>query len=569
MELAERVLIFSFGDYELDEEHFELRRSGYGVEVEPKALELLLHLVRHGARVVSKQELLEAVWPNATVTEGSLARAVSLARAAIGDRGRDPQLILTVARRGYRFAAPIAAPADDPASRYIGRAALLARLEARLDSALTGAGRILFLAGEAGIGKTRTAELLAERARRAGATVASAWGLEEGASTHSSWARVLRSLAGSAADALSTLGPAQRGALARLVPGFGAGTETLRGDEAERFALFDAVQSFLFGAARSGPLALFLDDLHGADTDSLVLLEFLGQSIAEAKIAIVVTCREEDAMRTPRQARAIERLLRLTSLERWPLTGLDAEEVREFVRAHLGRDADAELIGALERQTGGNPLLMGEGLRSLEARGLLGAARGAHAWEALLPRGIRHLLLPKLQRVSAGASEALGCAAALGTDVDLRLLERCLPDASPLDEWLAESLDAALLVPGAASGQGPRFAHALVREALYEELVPPGERRRSVHARLSTALEASALLPDDALSERAHHALEAVPLVPAGRAVELAGRAGEPHYGRGSRPSPRDLTLRGLSDLECPLLLPIRRSGESRRVGAR
>ncbi len=516
---------FTFGDYEVDEERFELRRHGQAVEVEPKALEVLFHLVLQRQRLVSKQELLAAVWPNATVTEGSLARAVSLARAAIGDSGRDPRLILTVARRGYRFAPPSAGPVEDPASRYVGRTALLAHLEARFHGALAGAGCILFLVGEAGIGKTRTAELLAARARQAGATVATAWGLEEGA--HASWTQVLRSLAASAADAVSALEPAQRSALARLVPGLSDGpsgaAETPHGEEAERFALFDAVQAFLFGVARSGPLAIFLDDVHGADADSLVLLEQLGQSIAAAKIAVVVTCREEEAERTPRRALAIERLLRLTALERWPLTGLDAEEVREFVRARLGRDGDAELIGALERQTGGNPLLMGEGLRSLEARGLLGTAREARVWEALLPRGIRHLLLPKLRRLSVAASEALAYAAAIGAEVDLALLERCLPNASRLDE----AVDAALLVPAASPGQGPRFTHALVREALYEELVPAGERRRSVHARIAAALEESAMAPDAALSEQAHHALEAVPLVSAGRAVELAERAGE------------------------------------------
>ena len=537
-------MIFSFGDHELDENRFELRRHGSVVELQPKALELLLHLVRNRARVVSKREIFEAVWPDAAVTEGSLVRAVSLARAAIGDRGQGPRAIVTVARRGYRFEAPVreaphlaagprssAAQAEDPASRYIGRAALLAHLEARLDSALAGTGRIFFLAGEAGIGKTRTAELLAERARHTGATVATSFYLEEGASLYSSWTRVLRSLAGSAAICLSTLAAPQRSALARLVPELSPEPEGAavirRGNEAERFELFDAVQATLAGAARSGPLALFLDDLHCADADSIWLLEFLGQSIASMKIAIVVTCREEDADLTPRQTRAIERLLRLTSLERWPITGLSAQEIREFVRAHLGRDADAELIAALERQTGGNPLLMGESLRSLAARGLLGAAREARAWEALLPGGIRHLLLPKLRRLSAGASEALGYAAAVGGEVDLRLLESCLPGASRLDEWLGEALDAALLLPGVASGQGPRFAHALVREALYEELVPAGALRRSIHARISAALEQRAMASDDALSERAHHACEAVPLAPAGRAVELARRAGE------------------------------------------
>jgi DNA-binding winged helix-turn-helix (wHTH) protein len=536
-------LTFSFGDLELDEQRFELRRGGRVVEIQPKALELLLHLVRNRARVVSKREIFEAVWPETTVTEGSLARAVSLARAAIGDRGREPRAIVTVARRGYRFEAlvrevsqptasrrPIAAQVEDPASRYIGRAALLARLEARLDSALAETGRILFLAGEAGIGKTRTAERLAERARRAGATVATTFYVEDGASSHFSWTPVLRALADGNPAALSSLTAPQRTALARLIPELGSepvsAAETRHGDEAARFELFDAVRALLAGAARSGPVALFLDDLHGADAGSIRLLEFLGQSIAAMRVAIVATCREEDADRTQKRAKAIERLLRLTSLERWPLTGLNADEVREFVRARLGGDADAALTGALERQTGGNPLLIGESLRSLEARGLLGTVRTARDWEALLPGGIRHLVLPKLRRLSPRAREVLAHAAAIGGEVDLSLLEGCLPDTTRLDGWIDEALDAALLLPGGASAKAPRFPHALVREALYEELAPAGVKRTSVHAAISAALEQRASTPDESLSERAHHACEAVPLAPAARAVELAGRAG-------------------------------------------
>ena len=536
-------MIFFFADHELDEERFELRRDGRAVELQPKALELLLHLVRNRGRVVSKQELLGAVWPDASVTHGSLARAVSLARAALGDRGRAPQAIVTVPRRGYRFAAPVGEagaarppsprPSEDPASRYIGRAALIARLEARLDGALAGGGCILFLAGEPGIGKTRTAELLAARAQAAGATVATACS-EEGEPALSGWTRVLRSLAARAPAAASALGAEQRAALARLVPELGPGAEgdreapLRRGEDAERFALVGAVQAFLASAGRSGPVALCFDDLHAADAESIGLLELVGPTLAGAPIAVVATCREEDAGRSPRQARALERLLRLTTLERWPLTGLRAEELREFVRARLGREADSALLGALERQTGGNPLLIGESLRSLDARGLLGVARAPREWEALLPRGVRHLLLPKLRRLSAGARELLAYAAAAGAEVDRSLLAACLPDAARLDREFDELLDAALLLPGGADpAEAPRFGHALVREALYAELLPAGERRRAAHARIAAALEQRAASPDDALGERAHHACEAAPIAPARSAVELARRAGK------------------------------------------
>ena len=84
-------MIFCFGEHELDEERFELRQSGTAVLLQPKVLELLLHLVRHRDRVVSKREILECVWPDSVVTDGSIARAVSLARRAVGDRAADPR----------------------------------------------------------------------------------------------------------------------------------------------------------------------------------------------------------------------------------------------------------------------------------------------------------------------------------------------------------------------------------------------------------------------------------------------------------------------------------------------
>jgi DNA-binding winged helix-turn-helix (wHTH) protein/tetratricopeptide (TPR) repeat protein len=535
-------VIYSFGDFALDEARFELRCGGRAVEIQPKALELLLHLVRQRGRVVSKREILDAVWPGVRVTEGSLGRAVSLVRAALADRGAKPALVVTVPWRGYRFeaevreseslpAAPGLAAANDGASRYVGRAALIARLEERLDAALAGSGRILLLAGEAGIGKTRTAELLASRARRAGARVVAGIGPPDPAGTPAGWAQLLRSLAASVPGVVAELQPGSRAALARVVPEIDSDLEPrlerARSEEAERFAFFHSVRSFLLAAARSRPLALFLEDLHAAEAASIALLEFVGQSIGDQPVAIVVTCREDDAASTPRQARAIEHLLRLTGLERWPLFGLDAAEIREFVRSRTAHDGGDGLIAALERQTSGNPLLMGEGLRSLEARGLLRVERSAREWEALLPPGVRHLLLPKLRQLSAAASAALGHAAALGSEVEPEVLARCVADGAPLDACLSELFAAALLLPPSGPGRGPRFRHALVREALYEELVPAGEWRRGVHARISEALEERGLDTEAALFERARHACEGAPLVPPERAAALARRAAE------------------------------------------
>ena len=100
-------MIFAFGNFELDEGLWELRCVGVRVPLQPKTLALLFYLVRARDRAVSKEELLRRVWPEVVVTESSLSRTVSLARLAIGDRGAHPSAIQTVARRGYRFGAPV------------------------------------------------------------------------------------------------------------------------------------------------------------------------------------------------------------------------------------------------------------------------------------------------------------------------------------------------------------------------------------------------------------------------------------------------------------------------------
>jgi len=100
-------LIFRFGDCEIDSGRYELRRAGAPVAIEPKVLDLLLHLVRERDRLVTKQELLDAVWPGVHVTESTLTRAVSLARTAVGDSAQAHSVVETVSGRGYRWKAPV------------------------------------------------------------------------------------------------------------------------------------------------------------------------------------------------------------------------------------------------------------------------------------------------------------------------------------------------------------------------------------------------------------------------------------------------------------------------------
>lgn len=104
-------MVYRFADYELDEQLYQLRRHGAPVALEPKVFDVLVYLVQHSERVVSKDELLDKLWPGQVVGENALTRCIRAARAAVGDDGAKQEIIETQHGRGYRFIAPLAAVA--------------------------------------------------------------------------------------------------------------------------------------------------------------------------------------------------------------------------------------------------------------------------------------------------------------------------------------------------------------------------------------------------------------------------------------------------------------------------
>src|SRR5215470_1394085 len=128
-------MLWRFGDCELDEERYQVRRRGRLVKLEPRVFDVLLHLLRHRERVVTKRELLDAFWPGLAVSESVLPRCIGAARRAVGRRA-----IRTAHGRGYQFAAsaeavapePEGARAAEPGSAFVGREEALGELRAAL-----------------------------------------------------------------------------------------------------------------------------------------------------------------------------------------------------------------------------------------------------------------------------------------------------------------------------------------------------------------------------------------------------------------------------------------------------
>jgi predicted ATPase/DNA-binding winged helix-turn-helix (wHTH) protein len=519
-------MIFAFGDYELDEERLELRRRAERVPVQPRVLDVLRYVVSKRGRVVLKQELLDAVWAGVTVTEASLSRAIFEARRAIGDELQ--QVLVTVRGRGFRFAGEVTeqgtrtnvAPSDGDAT-FVGRAPYLAALEARLDEALGGRGRAVWLSGEAGIGKTRIAEELARQARRREASVIVARSHETPAAPpYWLFTQIARALA--AERGAASMEPI-RSALAALAP-------LERSAPAEPFPLFDAIARALLAASRDRPLVLVLDDLHWADGDSLRLLLFFVHELLDGAVLVVGALRDGAVMDAAR-GDVLGRLLRESASLALPLRGFAKDELPRFVEVETGSEPSPELVSALLDRTGGNPLYLAQLLRTEWAERALDGAVHELASSIDLQQGMVESILRHLDAVSGDVRELLTVAAVLGPEFDVARLAAAsgLPRQELLDR-LDEAIRARLVVERKT---GPlRFGHTLVRDVLYKRL--PSAERAARHLAVGEALAAH-FGASGALhaAEIAPHFVCALPGGDAARAADLSIAAAEVHAAAG------------------------------------
>jgi DNA-binding winged helix-turn-helix (wHTH) protein len=533
-------VILAFGDCELDEELYALRRRGRPVKLEPKVFDVLIFLVRQRARVVTKQELLDALWPGEVVSESVLPRCIAAARRAVGDtRGRGA-VIQTLHRRGYRFVAPVTeAPAAPPPAApsearapFVGREKPLAALCSAVDASAAGRLRVVLLAGEPGIGKTRTlAELAREAAARGVRWLEGRCYEGEGAPAFWPWVQVLRALVSDApSSALAAdLGPGAAD-LAELLPELRRKLPRLPrpddlGSDQARFRLFESVAAFVARAAARRPLAVALDDLHWGDADSLRLFDFLAQAHGAAPILLVGAYRDVEVRRDRPLAPLLGALAGRAHVERLELRGLGPEDVAELVAAVAGQQSP-EVSAALAERSGGNPFFLHELVRLLVDEG--GFAAPAAALSGLaLPQGVRDAIGRRLDRLSPECNELLRAAAVAGRGFELRVLEKLSgAPREALLERLAEAQAAGLVAPSPDGVGRFSFSHALVHQALYEELSMP--RRVALHRRAGEALEALyAGRADAPAAEIAHHFFESSAGGEAARAVGWCERAAD------------------------------------------
>src|SRR5690349_3515835 len=174
-----------FSPFRLDAADQSLWRDGQRIHLTPKAFAVLQYLVDRAGRLVTQNELLEALWPDTFVQPEVLKSQILNIRTALGDRVKDPLFIETVPRRGYRFIAPVhdaaaaervtpppAAPPAPGPTNLVGRAAALDELRSCLRKASSGERQIVFVTGEQGMGKTTLVEAFLEEAGASGVSFA-------------------------------------------------------------------------------------------------------------------------------------------------------------------------------------------------------------------------------------------------------------------------------------------------------------------------------------------------------------------------------------------------------------
>ncbi len=498
---------FRFEDFELDAATRELRRGGERVEVQPRVFDLLLHLIRHRARVVPRKELIEAVWPDVVVGDNSVSQALKAARRAIGDPAAEPRFIETVRGRGLRFKGPVteARPAREAeaaasADPFVGRAQVRERLASQLEAACAGETRLALLVGEPGIGKTRTAETLAPAIEALGGRLIVGRCIEgEGAPPFWPFAQVLRQLDTDGARRLHE----------RLVEG-----DSPDGPTAMRFELFDAIAGELAAAAARAPLAVLLDDLHSADPDSLSLLMHVVTSVGDRPLLVLGTLRDVASSEGSETSAGLSELVARDPLRVHHLRGLDREELAELARAVTGAAPSEEDAARLLEQTGGNPLF---------ARHVLAAAPLEEANRNAPPEGVRSAIRHHLGFLPEPCREQLGMAAVLGREFAPDVLERMTgrPVAELLDQL--EPAVRGRVLERTEDGR-LRFTHGLIFEILEADL--GGARRAQLHADAARALvSASPRSPEASAAAIAHHLAVAIPVLGAGEALRARREA--------------------------------------------
>ncbi|MCX5279295.1 AAA family ATPase [Streptomyces sp. NBC_00198] len=393
---------------------------------------------------------------------------------------------------------------------FVGRTAELGVLNDALSRAATGEPQALLLGGEAGVGKTRLLEEFSVAAAREAAVVACGGCVEIGADglPFAPFSTALRALRRILPDELAAAAAGQEEELARLLPELAEATPGRRYDEEGMARLFELTARLLERVAADRTVVVVLEDLHWADASTRHLLAYLFRTLRSGRLVVIATYRADDIHRRHPLRPLLAELDRLRTVRRLELGRFSRAEVGRQIAGILAREPDPAQVDEIFARSDGNAFFVEE----LAVAAHEGCRTG-------LTDSLRDLLLVRVERLPESAQRIARIVAEGGSTVEYALLAAV---AGLAEDDLIEALRACVganILLASPTGDGYRFRHSLVREAVSDDLLP-GERSR-FNRRYAEALEADpALVPADERVTRlasywyhAHDAAKALPAV--------------------------------------------------------
>lgn len=515
--------ILSFDPFQVDLGSQCLRQGSQAIDLRPKTWEVLRYLLARAGELVTKGEILDEVWRDTVVSEGTLTQSIRELRAALDDDPKRPKFIVTVHRRGYRWVAPVqtnairATTRRDDTAILVGREDEVRTLRQALLDAVAGQRRTVFVSGVAGIGKTALIEnfIRCSATMDGGGTVIARGQCVEQRGEAEPYLPVLETL-----DDLCR-GPI--GSLAMEVLSRFAPTWLVQLPWLLSAAELDALQRRLMGTgpermlrefcaataelARHKPLALVLEDLHWCDAASVDLLAALARRRDPAPLLVVGSLRPIGSAgeEHPFATLLPELTSRGEALE-LPLRELSPTATQQYVANRLNGHPPAALLDAINRYSGGSPLFLVTALGyALSAGwvtkrdsdgGIVQLAVDAETVERGISDGLRRLIEVQVNALDTSDRELLQAAGVAGVafSPSSLVVATGLP-ASELDVAFARLSRQLRIIRLAASNERSRdvtriryeFAHALYQRLLYEGTEP--ERRVQLHLDVARGLE--------------------------------------------------------------------------------
>jgi DNA-binding winged helix-turn-helix (wHTH) protein/tetratricopeptide (TPR) repeat protein len=509
-----------FGSFRLDAVNHCLWRGKDRAPLTPKAFDVLRYLVEHADRLVTQDELLEALWPETYINPEGIRKYILEVRKVLGDRSSAPGFIETFPKRGYQF---IAAVTDDRtvarvdsaaklSDKIVGRQEGLARLDDYLRVGLGGQRQVVFVTGEAGIGKTTLLDAFQDQADRCanlriarGQCIEGFGGMEAYYPMLEAVGSLLRGAEGTSfietiAKQAPTwliqfpglIKPERRESLQREILG------------STRERMVREICEALESIAAQTPLLVILEDLHWADPSTLDFISAFARRRDPTKVVLIGTYRPVDVVLSQGPLKALKQDLLVRHLcHEVAVEGLKEPDVADYLMKNFSVDSlPAGLANLIYRNSGGNPLFMVAIVQNMGSKGLIAVDRGrlsltvpAEDVYPGIPETLQQMLELQLERLNPEELSILQSASVAGERFSVAAIEGMMDASGVLIEEVCDGLASrqqairSIGIHKAASGAASahyEFRHSLYRQALYRGL--SGLQRSKLHRSLGEYL---------------------------------------------------------------------------------